>query len=134
MKKDNLIKDASDIGIAIVPETNENEETNWIVYFFNFKETPIENVLINASASGVVDGVEKETATVRFHIEKLGPLSYRKIEAVLPEALRINNRYWVSYYEGKEIFEKKFIIAADTNIPDNFMMVPFINKPGLLVQ
>jgi hypothetical protein len=134
MKKDIIIKDASDIAIAIVPEKNEHDETHWTVYFFNFKETPIENVLINASASGVVDGVEKETANVRFLIEKLGPLDYRKIEAILPEALRINNRYWVSYYEGTEIFEKKFLIAADSHTPDNFMMVPFLNKPGLIVQ
>lgn len=134
MKKDIVIKDAQDIAIAIVPETNEQDETNWTVYFFNFKEIPIENVLINASASGVVGGVEKETANVRFLIEKLGPLDYRKIETILPEALRLNNRYWVSYYEGNEIFEKKFIIAADSNIPDNFMMVPFLNKPGLIMQ
>ncbi len=134
MKKDIVIKDATDIAIAIVPEKNEQGENDWTVYFFNFKETPIESVLINASASGVVDGEEKHTATVRFFIEKLDALSYKKVEAILPEALRINNRYWVSYYEGSEIFEKKFLIAADSNIPDNFMIVPFLNMPGLIVQ
>lgn len=134
MKKDIVIKDATDIAIAIVPDTKEDGETDWTVYFFNFKETKIESVLINASAAGVVDGEEKHTATVRFFIEKLEPLSYKKIEAILPEALRLNNRYWVSYYEGNEIFEKKYLIAADSNIPDNFMMVPFLNKPGLIVQ
>jgi len=134
MKKDIVINDATYIAIAIVPDKNEHGEDEWSAYFFNFKDTEIENVLINASASGVVDGEEKHTATVRFFIEKLEPLSYKKFEAILPEALRLNNRYWVSYYEGKEIFEKKFIIAADMNVPDNFMMVPFLNKPGLIVQ
>ncbi len=134
MKKDIEIKEATDIAIAIVPEKNSDGNTEWTVYFFNFKDTNIESVLINASASGVVDGEEKHTATVRFFIEKLAPLSFKKIEAILPEALRLNNRYWVSYYQGNEIFEKKFIIAADSVIQDNFTLVPFLNHAGLLVQ
>lgn len=134
MKKDIVFHEVHDIAIAIVPEKNEANETEWSVYFFNFKETPIESVLINASAAGVVDGEEKHTATVRFFIEILQPLSYKKIEVILPEALRLNNRYWVSYYEGKTIYEKKYLISADSNIPDNFMIVPFLNKPGLIVQ
>lgn len=128
------IKEATDIAIAIVPEKNQEGREDWLVYFFNFKETEIQTVLINASASGVVDGAQKHTATVRFFIENMPPLSYKKIEAVLPEALRLNNRYWVSYVEGGEIFEKKYLIAGDTNIADNFTIVPFLNKPGLIVQ
>lgn len=134
MKEDSPVNEATDIGIAIVQEMSEAGEEMWSAYFFNLKEEEIESILINVSAVGFVEGEEKYTPTMRMFINNLAPLSYKKFEAILPEALRLNNRYWVSFYHNQKIYEKKFLIGADTNIPDNFVIIPFLNKPGLFVQ
>jgi hypothetical protein len=50
-----------------------------MVHFLNLKDKPLTSVLINAEARGMIDGVEKHTAVMRFYIEEVGAQSSKKV-------------------------------------------------------
>jgi hypothetical protein len=46
----------------------------------------------------------------------------------------LNNEYWVSYYIGKQIYDKKFIFLPESIIDSNFIKLPVVNKPGVMIK
>jgi hypothetical protein len=46
----------------------------------------------------------------------------------------LNNEYWVSFYIGKNIYDKKFIFLPESISEDNFTRVPFINRMGVIIR
>lgn len=123
-----------DVAIAIVPELNAEGENEWIVYFINMKNYALDAVLINAEGKGIIDGEERRTAVMRFFIDKAEPCSAKKLEILMPEAFVLNNQYWVSFYEGPNICDKKFVFDANTIDEANLVSVPLINRPGIYVK
>jgi hypothetical protein len=88
MIKDLDIHDDLHIALAFLPiPVVADEPPQWEAYIYNAKSTTLDHIIINVSAFGVIDGVEKETGTMRFYIEKLEPESYKKFEILLHEAL-----------------------------------------------
>jgi hypothetical protein len=134
MRQDIEMGVVKDVAIAIVPEKNTSNEREWLVYFLNMKDKPLESVIINAEGRGMVNGHEKHTATMRFFLEKVEAGTSKKIEMILPEAFALNNQYWVSFYEGDKIFDKKFIFAANTINEDRMVIIPLLNKSGIMVK
>jgi hypothetical protein len=133
MRKDIEIPEVKDIAIAIVPEKSGEGEREWSVYFLNLKEYAVDAVLINASANGRVNGEERHTATLRFFLDRIEGRSVKKFESILPDTFALNNHYWVSFYEGRQIFDKKYVFAANTVNEDRLVMVPILNKAGSMV-
>jgi|694.fasta_scaffold01302_6 hypothetical protein len=134
MKKDITIEEVRDVAIAIVPELNEHQEYDWMVHFLNLKDKPLTSVLINAEARGMIDGVEKHTAVMRFYIEEVGAQSSKKFEMLMPDTFLLNNQYWVSFYEDGQIFEKKFVFAANTISRDRMVMIPVLSRAGVMMK
>lgn len=128
------MEEVRDIAIAIVPEGKGKEEKQWTVYILNMKNAPIRNVLINAEGRGLIDGEERHTATLRFFFDKLEALSSRSVEIIMPEAFALNNQYWVSFYEGERVFDKRYVFAANTISEDRLVMVPLLDKPGVFIR
>jgi hypothetical protein len=112
MKKDIIIPDASGVGIAMLPEANDKKQRIWVAYFINQRDTKLENVLIQVSAKGVVKGEEKKTALVRFFLNEVAPQSTKKIEMLLQQATKLENQYWVSFYDNGVLYDKKIKFAA----------------------
>lgn len=133
MKKDIQIEEVKDIAVAVVLEMDNEGVEEWAVYFLNMKNEAVDTVLINAVGSGLIAGEERHTATLRFLLSRVEAETYKKVELLLPEAFALNNQYWVSFYEGKNIFEKKYIFAANTIDKTKLVNVPLIDKPGLFV-
>ncbi len=133
MKKDlpqNLVED---ISIAVVLESETPESKVWNVYLINLKDTIIETVLITSKGYGLNNGEKVKTSTLRHIIEKVEAKSFAKVEAIDEEVFGLNNEYWVSYYIGKEIFDKKFIFLPESILESNFIKVPLVNKPGVMI-
>ncbi|MBC7653932.1 MAG: hypothetical protein H7098_05585, partial [Oligoflexus sp.] len=63
----------------------------------------------------------------------VGPKSFTKVEAIDEQVFGLNNEYWVSYYIGGEIFDKKFIFLPESIVESNMMKIPIVNKPGVMV-
>ncbi len=133
MKKDIPENVVEDIAVAVVLEGETPESKNWNVYILNLKDTPIETVLITSKGYGLRNGDDVKTSTLRHKVDSLAANSFAKIEAIDEEVFGLNNEYWISYYIGKEIFDKKFIFLPESIIESNFIKVPLVNKPGVVV-
>ncbi len=42
------------------------------------------------------------------------------------------NQYWVSYYRGQQIFDKKFIFVPDSIVPANLIPIALLGREGVL--
>ncbi|HEX7365644.1 MAG TPA: hypothetical protein VF273_01030 [Pelobium sp.] len=133
MKKDIPENIVEDVAVAVVLEDETPDSKNWNVYLINLKTVAIETVLITSKGYGLKNGEEVKTSTLRHLIEYIAPHNFSKIEAIDEQVFGLNNEYWVSYYVGKEIFDKKFIFLPESIIESNLIKVPIINKPGVMV-
>jgi hypothetical protein len=134
MRKDIEIDEVKDVAIVIVPELNAHNEHEWTVCILNYKSSSLTSVLINAEARGIIDGEERHTAVMRFYIEELGPGAYKKFEMLMPETFGLTNQYWVSFYEGGKIYDKKFVFAANTISIDRLVMIPVLGRSGVMMK
>ena len=136
MREDIKIHQIQDVNIAVVKEWNEEKTAEvFNVYFINLKDSKVENVMVSSRGYGInLTTDEKiETSRLRHFIGDVEGKDYAKIELIMEELFSLNNEYWVSLYEGKQIQEKKFIFLAETITEENFVDVPIIEKKGVMI-
>lgn len=133
MKKDLPDNIVEEISVAVVLESETPEYKSWSVYMINLKNVIIENILITSKGYGLKDGEEVKTSTLRHMIPFIEPKDFAKIEAIDEQVFGLNNEYWISYYIGKDIYDKKFIFLPESIVESNFIKIPIINKPGVMV-
>ena len=126
----NVVKD---IAIAVALEKESVESKIWYVYLINLKNVPIENVLITSKGYGEKDGVPVKTSVLRHMIPIVESNSYKLIEPIDEQTFGLNNEYWLSYYIGKDIYDKKFIFLPESIVEMNFTKLPVINKVGVMI-
>src|SRR5476651_2279750 len=127
---DNSVKD---IAIAVALERENVESKTWYVYLINMKNEPIENVLITSKGYGEKDGKPVKTSTLRHMFPVVESNSYKLIEPIDEQTFGLNNEYWLSYYIGKEIYDKKFIFLPESIVDVNFIRLPVLNKVGVMI-
>jgi len=133
MKKDLPSNIVEDIFIAVVLESETPTDRLWSVYLINMKNERLETVLITSKGYGTKDGVEVKTSVLRHVIDHLDPQSFAKIEIIDEAVFGLNNEYWLSYYIGKDIFDKKFIFLPESIVETNIIRIPIVNKPGVMI-
>ncbi|WP_256012158.1 hypothetical protein [Desertivirga xinjiangensis] len=133
MKKDIPVKVVEDIAIAVVLEKETPEAKVWNVYLINLKNEPIETVLVTSKGYGLKDGEEVKTSILRHSIGDVGGKDYAKIEAIDEQVFGLTNEYWLSYYIDGHIYDKKFIFLPESIIDSNFIRIPVVNKPGVMI-
>lgn len=134
MKKDLPENIVEDIAIVVALENEGPESKLWYVYVLNLKDTPIENVLITSKGYGEKNGEQVKTSTLRHMIPLIEPGGSALIEPIDEQTFGLNNEYWLSYYIGREIFDKKFIFLPESIVESNFIRLPVINKPGVMIR
>ena len=127
----NVVKD---IAIAVALEGESAESKVWYVYLINLKNIPLENVLVTSKGYGEKDGEQVKTSTLRHSFPLVEANSYKLIEPIDEQTFGLNNEYWLSYYIGREIYDKKFIFLPESIVDDNFIKLPVINKPGVMIR
>ncbi len=136
MKKDIDIPKVKDIAIAVVKEQN-NEKTHDVynVYLINLKDVDLDNVMITSKGYGThkTSGENIKTSTLRHSLGTLKAKSFIKIEPIMTNVFGLSNEYWLSYFEGNKMHDKKYIFLPETIVDDNFVNVPLINKKGVLI-
>lgn len=132
MLKDINREEVEDIAIAVVP--GENDSNIWEVYMINLKEEGLDNVIVASKGYGMYNGEEVKTSVLRHYLGAFEPLDIRLIEPIQKEMFGLNNEYWVSFYIGKNIYDKKFIFLPESISEDNFTRVPFINRMGVIIR
>jgi hypothetical protein len=134
MKKDIDFLEVVDIGIAIVLEGESEESRNWKAYLLNFKSETISNVLVSTKGYGLLNGAEVKTATFRHSLGSLAPQSFTPIEIIDESLFVIHNEFWLSFYIGDRVFDKKITFLPDTISAVNVDLIPLIMLPGLIIR
>jgi len=134
MKKDIDFLEVIDIGIAIVLESESEESRNWKAFLLNFKSETINNILVSTKGSGLLNGAEVKTATFRHSLGSLAPQSYTPIEIIDESLFVIHNEFWLSFYIGDRVFDKKITFLADTISAVNLDLIPLIMLPGVIIR
>lgn len=128
----------TDIAIAICPVVSSDdltdEEEIWNVYILNLKNEKIENVIVSSKGYGSYKGETVKTSTLRQFLGTMEANSFLPVEAIQKKVFGLNNEYWVSFYIGKEIFDKKFIFLPETITEEFFTTIPLINERGVMIR
>jgi hypothetical protein len=136
MKSDIDIPKVQDISVAVVKEWNSDKTAEvFNVYIINKKKFSIRNTLVTSKGYGKNQstGEKVNTSILRHFIGDMDAESYAKIEPIMEEVFGLNNEYWVSFFQGSKMYDKKFIFLAETICDDNMINVPVINKKGVLI-
>ena len=108
------------------------ESEEWRVYLLNRSENLLETVMITSKGYGLKDGEEQKTSVLRHVIPKLEPGEYALVEPIAPEVFHLNNEYWVSFYIGRDLYDKKYIFVPDSIISGNLSYIPELDAHGVL--
>lgn len=137
MKQDISFDPIEGVSVAVVlaadKAVNAEGQPIWQVYLLNENDYSLENVIINANGYGQQpDGEKVRTSTLRYLFQEIPPHTAVPVEPIDPSLFHLNNQYWVSYYRGPQIFDKKFIFVPDSIVPDNFSHIPLLDRVGVL--
>jgi hypothetical protein len=123
MKRDIKRPSVKNVTVAVARHISIGESDDWKVYLINKNEFPIMNTLVASKGYGLKDGVDQETSVLRHFLETVPPLSVALIEPIAPEVFHLNNEYWVSYYIGDEIYDKRFVFVPDSIFNENMTFI-----------
>ena len=141
MKQDIPFEPVVGVSIAIVPDSSpqataagEEGQPVWQVFLLNNNHFALENVLIASEGYGTQpDGQAVRTSTLRYHFPDIAAHSATPVELIDPAVFHLTNQYWVSYYQGGQIFDKKFLFVPDSIIPANFSRLDLLGgQAGVL--
>jgi hypothetical protein len=133
MKKDILQPLVEGISIAVVLESEDPVSRHWNVYLVNHRADVLENVLVSSKGYGLKDGQEVKTSTLRHSLGEVAGSSFVAIEAIDEQVFGLTNEYWLSFYLGRQIYDKKFIFLPESIIDSNLIRIPLVNKPGVMI-
>lgn len=134
MKADLPENTVEDIAIAVVLMSETPEVKNWTVYLVNLKNEIITNVLISSKGYGEKNGKQVKTSVLRHFIGDMDAKTFKGVEAIDPEVFGLTNEYWLSYYIGSTIYDKKFIFLPESIVDLNLIKIPLVNKPGVMIK
>ena len=133
MKKDFQIPEVTNVFMAIVKEyNNEFQCEDWNAYIINNKEVDLEMILI--VSKGYDEDKMIETSLMRHKIEKLPANSFAKVELLQGEVLNLSNFFNVTFFEGSQMFDKKYLFEKGTIKDSALRTIPMLNKRGILVK
>jgi len=71
---------------------------------------------------------------MRHKIEKLPANSFAKVELLQGEVINLSNFFNVTFFEGSQMFEKKYLFEKGTIKEGALRMLPLLNKRGILIK
>ncbi len=136
MKQDIFFDPVAGVSVAVIPDDQlplPDGQSIWQVYLINHNSFPLQNVIVNANGYGQAeDGEQVRTSTLRYLFEEVPAHTAVPVEPIESTLFHLNNQYWVSYYRGAQIFDKKFIFVPDSIVPDNFTRIALLDRVGVL--
>jgi hypothetical protein len=132
MIKDIEIPEVKNVTLAVARTKNILGADEWKVYIINNNEHPLENTLVASKGYGEKDGEKQTTSVLRHFLETVPPHSSALIEPIDQAVFHLNNEYWVSYYIGKQIFDKRFLFVPDTICEENISFIKELEMEGVL--
>jgi hypothetical protein len=134
MRKDIHPPKVEGVAMAVVREKDEDAEDAWFVYLINQNAHALENVLVSSRGYGEIEGESRRTSELRHHLEHLGPRSWARIERIVDEVLVLSNQYWLSYYVGQRLYDRKYIFLAGSIEEHHCTTIPLMGTRGVLIE
>jgi len=134
MKEDIQFKKVEEIAIAIVPEEGEQGEESWKAYLINLKNKPIHGVIVNSRGYGTLDGKKVKTSVLRHFFEKVDANTHVPIEFMPKKLFGLHNEFWVSFWCGNFMYDKKYVFVSESFIEDNLTDVPILDTRGVMIK
>jgi hypothetical protein len=135
MLKDIHRPEVKNIVLAAVKEANEETGAmEWHVYLVNLNDEVIRGVLVSSKGYGELDGKEVKTSILRHLIGNVDPQDYARIELIMDNLFGLSNEYWVSFYMGTDMYDKKYIFLPESIKEENFTNIPVLNKRGVMLR
>lgn len=122
--------EVKNVTLAVIRE--EEDGSPWKVYLINKNQFPIENTLVASKGYGTKEGEQQKTSVLRHFLETVPANQSALIEPIDPGVFHLNNEYWVSYYVGNAIYDKRFLFVPDTICEDNLTFIKELDKQGVL--
>jgi len=132
MIRDIKIPEVKNVTLAVARTKAIGESMEWKVYLINNNEFAIENTLVASKGYGEKDGKPQQTSILRHFLETISPKSAMLIEPIDPAVFHLNNEYWVSYYIGSQIFDKRFVFVPDSIREENISFIKELEMEGVL--
>jgi hypothetical protein len=132
MIRDIKIPEVKNVTLAVARQKKLEEQQEWKVYLINNNEVPIENTLVASKGYGEKDGKPQQTSILRHFLETISPNTAILVEPIDPALFHLNNEYWVSYYIGSQIFDKRFVFVPDSIREENISFIKELEMEGVL--
>ncbi|MBL7848014.1 MAG: hypothetical protein JNL40_11135 [Cyclobacteriaceae bacterium] len=132
MIKDIPLPVVQQVTIAVVREKDNLKQDAWKVYLINSNDVPIENTLVASTGYGQNNGEEQKTSTLRHFLQTVDAHSAALVEPIDPDVFHLNNEYWVSYYIGRDLFDKRFVFLPDSICEENLIFIRELDREGVL--
>jgi len=134
MRKDIHTPKVEGVAMAVVREADADGEEGWYVYLINQRDVALENVLVSSRGYGELAGETRRTSEMRHFLERLGPRSWARIERIVEDVFGLSNQYWLSFYIGREIHDKKYIFLPDSIQEAHFTDLPLMERRGVMIE
>lgn len=131
LKKDIEIPVTKNVHLAIIREWNsEFLEKNWNAYIINNRDTTIEMVIV------VSKGYDRDrkTSTIRHGLGDIPAKAYKKIELLQDEVIAFNNEFFVTFFAGDKLYEKRFLFIKNSINESNLVPLPVMELEGVLAE
>jgi hypothetical protein len=132
MKKDIETPEVKNVTLAVTREKNILNQSEWKVYLINKNSFPIENTLVASSGYGQKEGETQRTSTLRHFLETVPANETVMVEPLDEKLFHLNNEYWVSYYIGTQIYDRRFVFVPDSICEANLTFIKELDKEGVL--
>jgi hypothetical protein len=132
MKKDIEIPEVKNVTLAVVSEKNVLNQDEWKVFLINNNPHPLENTLVASQGYGEKEGEQQRTSTLRHFLETVPAEGFAMVEPIDPGLFHLNNEYWVSYYVGSQIFDRRFVFVPDSICEANLTFIKELEMEGVL--
>ena len=133
MKKDIPSPAVENVIVAIVLEEQEGRNV-WNVFLINLDITPIKNVIVTSRGYGEINGEKRETSTLRHFYEEIPALEFTRVEPIMENTFGLTNEFWVSFYIGEQVYDKKYVFLPESITEKNFTPVPLLNVEGVMIR
>lgn len=127
-----LKKDIQFLPVKDVFFTVAQEQEEWKVYLINRGSDTLENVMITSKGYGEIEGVKQETSVLRHSIPKLEAGEYALVELIDRQVFHLNNEYWLSFFIGTQVYDKKYIFVPDSIAENNLSFIPELKLHGVI--
>ncbi len=124
--------DVQNVTLAVIRDKNNLLQDEWRVYLINKNSFPLENVLVASNGYGVKHGENQRTSTLRHFLQTVPAYGTSLIEPLDSNVLHLNNEYWLSYYVGTQIYDKKFLFVPDSICASNLIFIKELETEGVL--